>query len=390
MKNILLLFFFLLGALIAKGQNVGIGTSNPVSKLEIFNVGTGGAGTVGIGEHFRISSLAPNLVLHDQSANTDSFALHLNQNILILGKITGASSIREDIVINNLGNIGIGTTGPAQKLDVNGIIAVQGKRAIQGNDAWLRLNQSGDFTNGIYTPGFLRVDGGIVSGNLSSPGPGAISATGNGSIGGTLTVTGRTNANGGITATGSDNNFLTSTFGGHNWLPFTNGSNYLSADATYFRATDNTNTNVTITPKGTDVLTVNGGRLRVNNNFMMQDGNQANNRIMRSNNNGVASWADINTIIPSTNATNGSIVIGDIRISWGVSGSSLCNNTTKDITLSNFSSVYSAQITPVGNSSSDVAWPMIQVLNTTTLRVRAQTTNGSCMDGFHWTVIGLN
>lgn len=74
-------------------------------------------------------------------------------------------------------NVGIGTSSPAQKLDVNGIIAVEGKRAIQGNDTWLRLNQGGDFTTGVYIPSFIRIDGGVASGALATPGGGAITAS---------------------------------------------------------------------------------------------------------------------------------------------------------------------------------------------------------------------
>ena len=40
---------------------------------------------------------------------------------------------------------------------------------IRGNDSWLRLNQGGQFASGVYTPGYLRVDGGVgvVGGNLT-------------------------------------------------------------------------------------------------------------------------------------------------------------------------------------------------------------------------------
>jgi len=36
-----------------------------------------------------------------------------------------------------------------------------GENVIQTSDEWLRLNQSGNFANGIYTPGKLRADGGL-------------------------------------------------------------------------------------------------------------------------------------------------------------------------------------------------------------------------------------
>ncbi len=38
---------------------------------------------------------------------------------------------------------------------------LDGKEALDGNDTWLRLNQAGAFSTGVYTPGYLRVDGGV-------------------------------------------------------------------------------------------------------------------------------------------------------------------------------------------------------------------------------------
>ena len=59
-----------------------------------------------------------------------------------------------------VGNVGIGTTSPSQKLDVNGNIAMQGKRAFNAYDSWLRINENNDFTSGIYAgTGILRTDG---------------------------------------------------------------------------------------------------------------------------------------------------------------------------------------------------------------------------------------
>src|SRR5579871_103997 len=58
-------------------------------------------------------------------------------------------------------------------------LSFSGKSVLQDNsDGWLRLNQSGNFVNGIYSPGFFRVDGGIVSGGAAGLGAGTILTTG--------------------------------------------------------------------------------------------------------------------------------------------------------------------------------------------------------------------
>ena len=123
-----------------------------------------------------------------------------------------------------IGNVGIGTTTPQVKLDVNGHVGIvgssfiyfghnttnigawttrtyasgsthyfnaqtfifnndgygsyqhmaltangvnlRGKNTIDSTDSWLRLNQSGDYGSGVYTPGVMRADGGFyVSGS---------------------------------------------------------------------------------------------------------------------------------------------------------------------------------------------------------------------------------
>jgi prepilin-type N-terminal cleavage/methylation domain-containing protein len=60
-----------------------------------------------------------------------------------------------------------------------GVLTLNGKQAINGADGYLRLNQAGQFSSGVYTPYAFRVDGGIVSGNAGAQGAGTIYATGN-------------------------------------------------------------------------------------------------------------------------------------------------------------------------------------------------------------------
>ena len=47
---------------------------------------------------------------------------------------------------------------------------IDGKEAIDGADAWLRLNQNGEFANGIFTPNLIRTDGGLQVGSSSTAG----------------------------------------------------------------------------------------------------------------------------------------------------------------------------------------------------------------------------
>lgn len=96
-----------------------------------------------------------------------------------LPKWTGATTLSgTSLVYDNGTNVGIGTTSPSQKLDVNGNLALAGKETINSSDSWLRLNPSNAYASGTYIPGFFRADGGIASGGIGSLGSGTIHANG--------------------------------------------------------------------------------------------------------------------------------------------------------------------------------------------------------------------
>ena len=81
-------------------------------------------------------------------------------------------------VYNDGGNLALSASGGAvtvnnQNFDLNSRSAIQDL-----GDGWERLNQNSSYSNGTYTPGFFRADGGIASGGLGSLGGGTINASG--------------------------------------------------------------------------------------------------------------------------------------------------------------------------------------------------------------------
>ncbi len=93
----------------------------------------------------------------------------------------GISNDADDhIALMPAGSVGIGTRTPVNKLDVAGDIALQGKHAFRGNDGWLRLNQDGQFTEGVHTPGLLGPNSLNVggAGGWVNPGAGNIAYVG--------------------------------------------------------------------------------------------------------------------------------------------------------------------------------------------------------------------
>lgn len=118
-------------------QNVGIGTSTPDYKLQVIGIihGTSNAyfeGAVGIGTispGYKLQVNNGNIALYNTTdSKTWYFGYSSASNYFYLSE--GGTN---RLVIENGGNVGIGTSSPAVKLDINGSLHVNSNTEVEGN-----------------------------------------------------------------------------------------------------------------------------------------------------------------------------------------------------------------------------------------------------------------
>lgn len=151
--------------------NVGIGTNAPGQKLDV--VGT---------------TQTDYLIVNAQDGVNEGGEI----------RIDGTGGFGNFQIDNYQGNARIHTLGSGKELQVlggggyfqgsvrlDGELAISGKHAFRGYDAWLRLNQDGAFSSGVHTPGLLY-PGSLNVGGLSINGgthPGTGNAVFSGGVG---------------------------------------------------------------------------------------------------------------------------------------------------------------------------------------------------------------
>lgn len=118
-------------------QNVGLGTSSPDHKLDVIGIIRGSSnayfnGSVGIGTTEPEYKLQVNNGSIGLFNTNDSKAWALNYNSSS-NYFSISENISNRLVITNGGNVGIGTSTPDEKLDVNGAIKVNGNATVDGS-----------------------------------------------------------------------------------------------------------------------------------------------------------------------------------------------------------------------------------------------------------------
>lgn len=119
--------------------NVGMGTTTPTQKLDV-------RGNLVVGNKSTNASTGMSSLILDGIMNSPAnlqrpnifhranVGLGLSSDFEISFQVSSASTISEAMRIKENGNVGIGTTEPTQKLDVNGNINVSGRFKEKGND----------------------------------------------------------------------------------------------------------------------------------------------------------------------------------------------------------------------------------------------------------------
>ena len=154
-------------------EKVGIGIT-PKAQFQIGgNISIQGYGFIGIGRNFYYGGGKTKYV-------NDGYAAQINPdgsgNINFRTAISGTAD--EDILWNNHmsirndGKVGIGTTNPIYKLDVNGTVQADGFKTKGGGYSIIRPNTSGGWARGI---GFYDIDGTTRYANIGMLGDGATS-----------------------------------------------------------------------------------------------------------------------------------------------------------------------------------------------------------------------
>lgn len=157
MKKLLNTAMFLACSIVSISQNVGIGTSSPEYKLDVvgsirstsngYFEGNLGVGTISPGYKIQVNN--GNIALYNTTdAKTWYFGYTSTSNYFYLSE--GGTN---RLVVANGGDVGIGTSAPLEKLDVNGNLNVRSSANVEAN---LTVNGGKGIMRNAQTTGQLK------------------------------------------------------------------------------------------------------------------------------------------------------------------------------------------------------------------------------------------
>jgi len=172
------------------GSSVGVNTTSPLDAFHVrFTDGSGSITGYAVQNLSSSASSFSGMLFYDQNSQLGQFQGFNNvtheyriNNIATSGSINFMTGSTSRFLVANTGNIGIGATVPAQKLDVVGDITLSGNLR-RNNNVVLRVDTTGlnNVSLGTSSPAALTGTGNVTVGN--SAGQGLTSGTSNTALG---------------------------------------------------------------------------------------------------------------------------------------------------------------------------------------------------------------
>jgi hypothetical protein len=144
---------------VSTGQNIGIGTASPAVKLDVTK-STGSGYVAYLTSGVNVSGSDNVLFIGGYDENSGSSLLNIQTNVIT----PNGSSFRQRFLVRGDGNVGIGTTAPASKLEINGNGELLRFDGSNGQDRSMYFRNVGSAnTAKVFTDGTLALETNAVT-----------------------------------------------------------------------------------------------------------------------------------------------------------------------------------------------------------------------------------